>query len=80
MHAPAFQFDERLPGMALGSPEHLDKVFERFYNSDQSRNRSVGVSGLGLAIAKKIVTLHHGLIAVASEERKGNHCPRFICL
>ncbi|REK76729.1 HAMP domain-containing sensor histidine kinase [Paenibacillus paeoniae] len=53
------------------APEQLDKVFERFYKSDQSRNRSIGGSGLGLAIAKKIVTLHHGRIAVMSEEGKG---------
>ncbi|RJX40588.1 HAMP domain-containing protein [Paenibacillus pinisoli] len=53
------------------APEQLDKVFERFYKSDQSRNRSISGSGLGLAIAKKIVVLHHGRIAAASEEGKG---------
>ncbi|MFF2888304.1 ATP-binding protein [Paenibacillus sp. NPDC057967] len=53
------------------APEQLDKVFERFYKSDQSRNRSISGSGLGLAIAKKIVTLHHGRIAAASKADKG---------
>jgi len=51
--------------------EQLDNVFERFYKTDQSRNRNVGGNGLGLAIAKKIVTLHHGTIEMKSQLGEG---------
>lgn len=51
------------------APEHLDKIFDRFYQVDKSRNQ--GGSGLGLAIAKWIVESHHGTIAVTSTPGTG---------
>ncbi|BBI35510.1 HAMP domain-containing sensor histidine kinase [Cohnella abietis] len=51
--------------------EQLEYVFERFYKTDPSRNRSNGGNGLGLAIAKKIVTLHRGSIEMKSQVGKG---------
>ncbi|MGG4102371.1 ATP-binding protein [Paenibacillus lautus] len=53
------------------APEQLDRVFERFYMTDRSRNRSGGGNGLGLAIVKKIVALHRGDINMESKVGQG---------
>jgi two-component system, OmpR family, sensor kinase len=53
-----------------GIPKQLrEKIFERFYRADSSRNRDTGGTGLGLAIVKEIVALHKGRIEV--KETKG---------
>ncbi|MEH2402602.1 sensor histidine kinase [Nostoc sp.] len=49
------------------APEHIDKVFERFWRADQSRSYWSGGSGLGLAIAQAIAQNHGGLISVTSQ-------------
>ena len=49
----------------------LNRVFERFYRSDRSRDRGGGNSGLGLAIVREIVEGHGGHVRVESEEGKG---------
>lgn len=46
-------------------------LFERFYRGDSSRSREAGGYGLGLAIAKKIVSVHKGRISVRSEKETG---------
>lgn len=48
--------------------DKLSKIFERFYRMDEARNSNAGGAGLGLAIAKEIVTLHHGTITAESHE------------
>jgi len=47
--------------------DDLPRGFERFFKADTSRERAKGGSGLGLSIAKKIVGMHHGTIAVESQ-------------
>ena len=47
-----------------------DKIFERFYRSDESRNRAAGSYGLGLAIAKSIIDKHKFKINIENDEGK----------
>ena len=50
--------------------ESKNKIFERFFREDHSRNRETGGSGLGLSIAKKIADINKWKIYANIEDRK----------
>lgn len=53
-------------------PENLPHIFDRFFREDKARSRDRGGSGLGLSIAKWIIDMHSGKIAVQSEPGRGS--------
>ncbi len=56
----------------IGIPkEQIERIFERFYRVDASRNKGIAGTGIGLSLVKHIVEIHHGTIRVESEEGKG---------
>lgn len=48
-----------------------EKIFEKFYRTDKSRNKNSGGTGLGMSIVKKIIDIHKGLISINSKENIG---------
>ncbi len=63
-------------GMA---PEHLNRIFDRFYRVDKQRSQESG-AGLGLSIVKWIVEAHNGRIAVSSTVDVGSEFKVFLPL
>jgi len=58
-------------GSGIG-PEHLPRIFERFYRVDKARSRDAGGTGLGLAIVKHLARAHGGEAFVKSELGQGS--------
>ena len=57
------------PGIA---PEHVERIFDRFFRIDQSRSRELGGTGLGLAIARLFAELQGGHITVETVPGAGS--------
>ena len=49
------------------SPQHLERIFEKFYRADESRGSAAGGAGLGLAISREIARAHGGDIYASSD-------------
>lgn len=58
-------------GIGMAS-EHLDRIFDRYYQIRDQRLKRTGGTGLGLAIVKRLVELHDGAIAVESASDRGS--------
>jgi two-component system phosphate regulon sensor histidine kinase PhoR len=53
-------------------PEHVKRIFERFYRVDRARSRELGGTGLGLAIVKHLARAHNGEVSVQSTPGEGS--------
>lgn len=51
--------------------ENIERIGERFFQTDKARNRTTGGTGLGLSIVKEIVRLHDGLFTINSDKKMG---------
>jgi two-component system phosphate regulon sensor histidine kinase PhoR len=54
------------------APDHLPRVFERFYRVDPARSAETGGAGLGLAITQQIVRIHGGQLTASSVQGQGS--------
>lgn len=67
---PAIQYVVRDTGIGI-PPDKRDRVFDAFYQVDNSSTREIGGTGLGLSIVKRLVDAHDGKIHVEGNEPQG---------
>ncbi|MGI9261109.1 MAG: sensor histidine kinase, partial [Woeseiaceae bacterium] len=62
----------RVADSGIGIPEEeAGKIFDKFYRSEDERVQLIGGHGLGLALSKQIIELHHGSLTLNSERTEG---------
>ena len=63
----------RIKNTGVGIPQkELPKLFDRFYQVDSSQTKEFGGTGIGLALVKELIELHHGSIIVESKEAESD--------
>jgi two-component system, OmpR family, sensor histidine kinase BaeS len=62
------------------APEHVERIFDRFWRSPEARARAGEGSGIGLALLSELVRAHNGRVAVASEPGRGTTFSVFLPL
>ncbi len=62
-----YRIDVANPGAAI-APEHLSRLFDRFYRVDSARGGSEVASGMGLSIVKAVMVLHEGEVRVENDK------------
>ena len=67
--AALIEVEDEGPGIP---PEHLDRIFERFYRIDPSRSREIGGTGLGLSLVRLAAEAHGGRAEVSSRVGSGS--------
>lgn len=66
--AAVVEFADSAPGV---TPEELERLFDRLYRVESSRNRALGGAGLGLTICKNIIAAHEGSISALPSPKGG---------
>jgi len=72
-HKVGRQVEVKVEDTGIGiSEKHLDRLFDRFYRTDNARSRDKGGTGLGLAVVRSILNAHGSEIEVESEAGEGS--------
>jgi len=62
----------RVEDTGIGIPQNkISEIFERFFQGENSKNSNYPGTGIGLALSKEIINLHHGTITAESKPEQG---------